>query len=244
MLWRGQFLTTRDKKTDKELWIGYGNHVRCLVTAGATLESLDHVRRLTNFSTGRLGTGLATDLVKRGHAVTLLRSDSATAALPPSAVPVVSFRSTIDLAARFLEFATDEPLAIFHAAAVSDFTVGLVYEREEGNRLRAICSSKFSTRGGNLLVELRPTPKLLPGLREWFPAALIYGWKFEVEGDREAALGRGMRQIVEGRIDGCVVNGPAHGDGFTVLQADGERESAEVAAALYEILASRLAPKG
>jgi phosphopantothenate---cysteine ligase (CTP) len=214
--------------------------VRCLVTAGATLESLDHVRRLTNFSTGRLGSGLATDLVTRGHVVTLLRSESATAPLPPSAVHVVSFRSTIDLASRFLEFATDQPIAIFHAAAVSDFAVGLVYEREEGNRLRAVCSSKFSTRGGNLLVELRPTPKLLPGLREWFPGAMIYGWKFEVEGDRDAAIDAGLRQIREGRIDGCVVNGPAHGDGFTVLDAEGQRSLAEAPESLFGILASRL----
>lgn len=214
--------------------------MRCLVTAGATLESLDHVRRLTNFSTGRLGTGLATDLVTRGHVVTLLRSESATAPLPPSAVHVVSFRSTIDLASRFLEFATDQPIAIFHAAAVSDFAVGLVYEREEGNRLRAVCSSKFSTRGGNLLVELRPTPKLLPGLREWFPGAMIYGWKFEVEGDREAAIDAGLRQIREGRIDGCVVNGPAHGDGFTVLDAEGQQSLAEAPENLFGILASRL----
>lgn len=215
--------------------------MRCLVTAGATLESLDHVRRLTNFSTGRLGTRLATELATRGHAVTLLRSESATAPLPPSAVDVVSFRSTIDLASRFLEFSTDEPIAIFHAAAVSDFAVGLVYQREEGNRLRAVCSSKFSTRTGNLLVELRPTPKLLPGLREWFPGAVIFGWKFEVEGDQEAAIAAGLRQIQEGRIDGCVVNGPAHGDGFTVLDADGDRSFMDAPEKLFGALAERLA---
>lgn len=178
----------------------------------------------------------------RGHDVTLLRSESATAPLPPAPVRVASFRSTFDLASRFLEFSSDDPIAIFHAAAVSDFTVGLVYQREEGNRLRAVCSSKFSTRSGNLLVELRPTPKLLPGLREWFPSAQIYGWKFEVEGDREASIDAGLRQIQEGRIDGCVVNGPAHGDGFTLLEAVGRRESVSSAAELYSLLASRLVP--
>ena len=33
--------------------------MNCLVTAGPTFEPLDDVRRLTNFSTGRLGTELA-----------------------------------------------------------------------------------------------------------------------------------------------------------------------------------------
>jgi phosphopantothenoylcysteine synthetase/decarboxylase len=195
---------------------------------------------LTNFSTGQLGTGLAGDLAMRGHEVTLLRSESATAHLPPPLVRVASFRSTFDLASRFLEYSSDGPIAIFHAAAVSDFTVGLVYQREEGNRLRAVCSSKFSTRSGNLLVELRPTPKLLPGLREWFPSALIYGWKYEVEGDREAAVDAGLRQIQEGRIDGCVVNGPAHGDGFTLLEAIGRREFISSPGELYSLLGRRL----
>jgi phosphopantothenate---cysteine ligase (CTP) len=215
--------------------------VRCLVTAGATLESLDHVRRLTNFSTGRLGTGLAAELARQGHEVILLRSESATAPLPPESVSLVSFRSTFDLASRFLEFASDDSIAIFHAAAVSDFSVGLVYQREEGNRLRAVCSSKFSTRSGNLLVELRPTPKLLPGLREWFPSALIYGWKFEVEGDRDAAVTAGLRQIEEGRIDGCVVNGPAHGEGFTVIGSNRQQELVPGPESLYTLLARRVA---
>jgi hypothetical protein len=154
---------------------------------------------------------------------------------------LVSFRSTFDLASRFLEYASDESIAIFHAAAVSDFSVGLVYQREEGNRLRAVCSSKFSTRSGNLLVELRPTPKLLPGLREWFPCALIYGWKFEVEGDHDAAVEAGLRQIAEGRIDGCVVNGPAHGEGFTVLGMNRRHELVSGPDPLYTLLARRVA---
>ena len=33
--------------------------MRCIVTAGPTYEPLDEVRRLTNFSTGRLGIELA-----------------------------------------------------------------------------------------------------------------------------------------------------------------------------------------
>ncbi len=176
----------------------------------------------------------------RGHDVTLLRSESATAPFAPAPVRVAAFRSTFDLASRFLEYSSDEPIAIFHAAAVSDFTVGLVYQREEGNRLRAVCSSKFSTRSGNLLVELRPTPKLLPGLREWFPSALIYGWKFEVEGDREAAVDAGLRQIQEGRIDGCVVNGPAHGEGFTLLEPVGRQEWVDSPVGLYAMLGRRL----
>ena len=42
------------------------------------MKPLDDVRRLTNFSTGRLGTELANFLAARGHHVTLLIGESAT----------------------------------------------------------------------------------------------------------------------------------------------------------------------
>src|SRR5687768_14363623 len=40
-------------------------HVNCVITAGPTYEPLDEVRRLTNFSTGRLGSELATYLTSQ-----------------------------------------------------------------------------------------------------------------------------------------------------------------------------------
>jgi phosphopantothenate---cysteine ligase (CTP) len=43
-----------------------------VVTAGPTFEPLDEVRRLTNFSSGKLGSQLADYLVAHGHQVILL----------------------------------------------------------------------------------------------------------------------------------------------------------------------------
>lgn len=215
------------------------------MTAGGTFESLDLVRRLTNASTGQLGSALASFLAAQGHEVTLFRSQSAVAAMPPSAVALKDFGSTTDLASRFLSSATDERIAIFHAAAVSDFTVGLTYRRigEDGSELRAVCSSKYSTRDGNLLVELRPTPKLLPGLREWYPRAFIVGWKFEVEGGRDEALEAGRRQLMEAKSDLCIVNGPAHGSGYTILAKSGSVEAAADTTALLRSLSGKLDPR-
>ena len=52
--------------------------MQCIVTAGPTCEPLDKVRRLTNFSTGRLGSELVNFLAARGHDVTLLIGEQAT----------------------------------------------------------------------------------------------------------------------------------------------------------------------
>ena len=104
--------------------------------------------------------------------------------------------------------------AVFHAAAVSDFAVGQVFRRDHDGQLKPLNEGKHRTRDGDMLLELKPTPKIIASLREWFAEALLVGWKYEVDGDRDSALGQGQTQIVENQTNGCVVNGPAYGDGF------------------------------
>jgi phosphopantothenate---cysteine ligase (CTP) len=198
--------------------------MRCVVTAGPTIEPLDEVRRLTNSSTGRLGTELACHLAARGHKVTLLRGEMAV--WPPSAaveagVQVAPFRSAADLRTLLLREAGGEVGAVFHAAAVSDFAFGRVWRRGAGDRLVAVQAGKLSTRDGALLAELLPTTKIILELRGWFPRAWLVGWKYEVDGGRDAAIERGRSQLRECRTDVCVVNGPAYGPGYGVLPADG-----------------------
>ena len=198
--------------------------MRCVVTAGPSFEPLDEVRRLTNFSTGRLGTELACHLAALGHAVTLFRGELAVwpaGAAVDVGVQVVSFRSAADLRGLF-ERETDGSVgAVFHAAAVSDFRFGRVWRRGAGGSLIEVQAGKLSTRDGTLLAELLPTPKLIAGLRSWFPRAWLVGWKYEVDGGREAAVERARAQLRECRTDACVVNGPAYGLGYGVLRTDG-----------------------
>jgi len=170
-----------------------------------------------------LGTALANQLAAAGHTVRLLRSETATAVPPVAAVETVPFSSGSDLAARFLERATDGSIAIFHAAAVGDFSIGRTFETNDDGESRLISSGKISTRNGSLWVELRPTPKLLMDLRDWYPQALVVGWKFEVDGTRDEVLGKARAQIDECRTDACVANGPAHGPGFTLLTRTGQQ---------------------
>jgi phosphopantothenoylcysteine decarboxylase/phosphopantothenate--cysteine ligase len=196
--------------------------MRCLVTAGPTWEPLDRVRRLTNFSTGSLGGQLANHLASNGHDVCLLRGESVTWRNSLSAVSVEDFSTTASLAELFQNHATDKQVAIFHAAAVSDFTCAGVHERDAQDKLTLLRDGKFSTRGGNLWVELCPTPKILPLLRTWFANALIVGWKYETDGTREDVLARVARQFQESRNDLCVANGPAYGDGFGLVTPTGK----------------------
>ena len=196
--------------------------MKCLVTAGPTYESLDQVRRLTNLSTGRLGSLLANFLVARGHDVTLLLGHYATHRGEQRAQTVETFTTTADLRDRLVRHAGAAIGAVFHAAAVSDFTFGKIFARSADGVLTEVKAGKFSTRQGTLLAELLPTPKLISGLRDQFPQARITGWKYEVDGDRAHVLELARRQICENHTNACVANGPAYGHGFGLVAASGE----------------------
>jgi phosphopantothenoylcysteine synthetase/decarboxylase len=209
--------------------------MHCIVTAGPTYEPIDQVRRLTNHSTGQLGTGLAKRLAAKGHEVTLLRSRSATHTEQLEGVELKQFTTTADLAEK-LKHSTEVD-AVFHAAAVSDFAVGQIFQRADDGQLKPLNTGKLSTRDGDLLLELKPTPKIIASLREWFAEALLVGWKYEVDGDLDSALRQGQTQIVENQTNGCVVNGPAYGDGFGWLSNADQAEHLVDKTELFEKLA-------
>jgi phosphopantothenoylcysteine decarboxylase/phosphopantothenate--cysteine ligase len=194
--------------------------MRCFVTAGPTYEPLDQVRRLTNFSTGRLGSELVNFLAGRGHEVTLLIGQQATWRGERRAQAVQVFSTTSDLRDRLRQLAAPEIGAVFHAAAVSDFSFGKIWRRSTAGELSEVGSGKISTREGALLAELVPTPKIIAGLRGWFPHARLVGWKYEVDGDRAHVIELARNQIAECRTDACVANGPAFGPGFGLVTAE------------------------
>jgi phosphopantothenoylcysteine decarboxylase/phosphopantothenate--cysteine ligase len=201
--------------------------MNCIVTAGPTFEPLDDVRRLTNFSTGRLGTELANFLTARGHRVILLIGESATYKGDCAAQSVKIFSTTADLRAKLKSFSGKKVDAIFHAAAVSDFTFGKTFTRAADGKLKPFKpSKKISTRGGNLFVELAPTPKIIAELRGWFPKTKIVGWKFEADGGRADALRAARRQMADCATDFCVANGPAYGKGFNLVSTCGQKHFA------------------
>ena len=178
-----------------------------VVTCGPASAPIDSVRRITNFATGEIGSILSQALQEAGWEVVCLRGEGSTFPAP-AGINVRVFSTNDSLAALFQSLPA-APNAIFHAAALCDFLVASI-EGAEGMK-------KIPTRDGALTLHLEPAPKILPRLREWFPQAFIVGWKYELDGDRSAALAKGAAQIRECRTDACVVNGAAYGEGFGIL---------------------------
>ncbi len=96
--------------------------LRVLVTSGGTAEPVDRVRVLTNISTGATGAGIASQLVRDGHDVVLLRARHA--ARPEAPCREELFGSFAELDAALTRLLGGEVFdAAVHAAAVSDFGI-------------------------------------------------------------------------------------------------------------------------
>jgi phosphopantothenoylcysteine decarboxylase/phosphopantothenate--cysteine ligase len=193
--------------------------MRIVITTGPSYEPIDRVRRLTNSSTGELGTLLAECFAEAGHSVVCFRATASTFAAPLWPVEVIPFATNEDLLQGLARLpAREEVNVVFHAAALCDFKVKELIN-EEGAPLPG---DKISSRAGCLHLTLEPVPKLITSLRRMFPASILVGWKFELDGTTADARAKGKQQMEECLTDACVLNGKAYGAGFGVISRAGE----------------------
>ena len=189
--------------------------MRVVVTCGPSYEPIDEVRRITNFSTGELGTILANHLAKAGCEVVCYRGVGATTTQKITGARVVPFGTNQHLQSELEVLAEPETVgAVFHAAALVDYRVKSVLTSTG----TTVAASKIPSRAGELTVTLAPYTKLIHKLRELFPKSRIVGWKYELVGSRADVLAAAIRQLSESHTDACVMNGAAYGGGFGFLE--------------------------
>jgi len=146
---------------------------RVVVTSGATSERIDPVRVLTNRSSGRTGRAVARACYARGADVTLVHDGDD--------VPYADVRH-VESAAEMLDATLDactDADALVSVAAISDYTIEPADEK-----IRS---------GGELVLELEPTPKLLDSVREAYPELTLVGFKAETSGDDDAMVDAARR---------------------------------------------------
>jgi len=207
--------------------------MRIVITSGPSYEPLDQVRRLSNFSTGELGTLLAEGFGEAGHRVVCFRGVASTFASPLWPVEVMPFRTNDDLAAGLQNLPGREEVSmVFHAAALCDFKIKEIAD-ENGTPVHG---DKISSRSGPLKLTLEPVPKLIASLRRMFPSSILVGWKYELDGTAENVMAKGRKQMDDCLTDACVLNGQAYGSGFGVISRSGEQAHLPDKAALCRFL--------
>ena len=170
-----------------------------LVTAGATQESLDPVRYLTNHSTGKMGCAIAEAAMLRGAEVILICGAVSTK-IPPF-VKVVHAVSAQDMFDAVTQYAPQADY-IFKAAAVADYTP------------TDYCDDKMKKRDGDLSIPLKRTKDILAWLGEnRREGQVICGFSMEtrdmVENSKAKLLKKNVDMI-------CANNLKQEGAGFGV----------------------------
>lgn len=137
-----------------------------LITAGATRNPVDAIRYLSANATGTTGIHLAQALAAR-FAVRLLGSAEAClrARLAEPALPTREYTSTRDLMAKMEEELRARPGGVLiHSAAVGD------YEAEP-------TTTKLPSGQPELVLRLKPGPKIVDHVRTWDPAVFLISFK-------------------------------------------------------------------
>lgn len=140
---------------------------KVLVTAGATRESIDPVRYITNHSTGKMGYALATIAMRRGADVTLISGGTNLPA--PLGVKLISVESASDMFTAVKEEA-DKNDIIIKSAAVADYTPV------------STATEKIKKKEGDSCIELKRTTDILKWLGEHKkPGQFLCGFSMETE---------------------------------------------------------------
>ena len=124
---------------------------KVLVTAGATMESLDPVRFLTNHSSGKMGFAIAKEAMLRGAEVTVVKAN--TTAEIPNFIKIVEVSSAKDMFDA-VTVLSDQQDIIVKAAAVADYTP------------ESYVDSKIKKKDGDISIPLKRTMDILKYLGE------------------------------------------------------------------------------
>jgi len=211
-----------------------------VITTGPAAAPIDEVRHITNFASGEIGALLAEFLATHGFEPLLFRARGATHTSVPEGTLLHEFDTNDDLA-RSLEELSEirghDVRAVFHAAALSDYTVSTV-RGPDGSLAGA---RKIPGDLPQIHLVLEPAAKVLPRLRGWFPRAWIAGWKYELEGPREEAVEIARAQFAQKHTDATILNGAAYGPGFGLLEGDNPALHFATKREVAQFLASRAA---
>ena len=201
---------------------------RVLVTAGATRESIDPVRFITNHSSGKMGVALAKAAMLRGAQVTLVAAHME--AKPPMFVDVVPVKSAQDMFDAVTSRAPQMDI-IIKAAAVSDYTPATVAD------------SKMKKKDGELSIELKRTQDILKYLGAHKPAGqFLCGFSMEtdnvIENSRKKLTGKNADMICANSLRTAGAGFGVDTNIITLITADGEKELELMSkdAAAHEIL--------
>ncbi len=166
--------------------------VNFLITSGGTKIKIDMVRSITNMSRGTFGSKIA-DFAKQtaAHVSFLCAEESNMPQSKPD--EVINYVTFEDYAARLNEQLDLQPDIIILAAAVSDYGV----DNYVDGKIRS---------NDELIIRLKPLPKLISTVRQKCPNAVICGFKLLVNSTDEELESAAIKSFYDNDCDIVVGN--------------------------------------
>ena len=153
---------------------------KVIITSGSTAESLDPIRILTNRASGKTGRELALEAYRSGADVTLVHRDR----LGFAGIREVFAESAAEMTDAVLSELEKGYDVLISSAAIADYTAEPSPEKIKS--------------GGELVLKLKPTRKLIKECSEKYPELVIIGFKAETGVGREELL-EGQPQPLKGQ---------------------------------------------
>jgi phosphopantothenoylcysteine synthetase/decarboxylase len=231
------------KKDSANAQVFEGKHF--LITSGPIRGPIDAVRYISSTSTGKLGSLMATEALRRGAQVTFVYGEGSARPEPEeleaagedrfTARPVVTFDDMMKVFSQ--ELGSQKHDVVLHAMAVLDY----VPETK--------LSAKTPSGKDQWTIKLVPTPKLIQIVKRLNPEAFLVGFKLEVGANRgelvkaaRLSAERSGASLVVANELGMIQRGEHQA---AVVNARGEVEMVlngkeQIARGLMELIAAKL----
>lgn len=197
-----------------------------LITAGGTVEAIDGVRGITNFSSGKLGAMMADALVN--SKVFLIKSKKAV--MPQNIgknITIIETTDTQSVQEAIESVMNNNKVDYFiHSMAISDYTVDKVvsvdeviesissdktYSKEEivellKNPPTITDRSKVSSTIKQPLIYLKQTPKIIATIKQKWPRVKLIGFKLLNNVSKEELIQVALKSVEKNRAEYIVAN--------------------------------------
>lgn len=163
-------------------------NLKVIITGGSTAERLDPIRVLTNRASGKTGRELALEAYRRGADVTLVHRDR----LGFAGIREIFAESAAEMTEAVLSELEKGYDVLISSAAIADYTAEPSPEKIKS--------------GGEFVLKLKPTRKLIKECREKYPELVIIGFKAETGIEKEELLRRAAATLEGTELDMIAAN--------------------------------------
>ncbi len=189
-----------------------------VITSGGTSERIDMVRKITNSSSGRLGSIIADKFPNDN--VFYICAKNAIKPLNKN-IQIIEIEGTKDLEKAVIDVLTNHKIDVFiHSMAVSDYMVDYVttskllsdnfnnsniYDYLKNNQHK-LTDKKISSYEEDLIIRLIKTPKIIHMIKDLSPTTLLIGFKLLDDVSKEELLDVAIKLKDKNKCDYVVAN--------------------------------------